>query len=241
MALVKEKRKSDYIFANTKGDKLDEKRIQRAWAKARTIKGLPTAIDIRSLRHAYIRHLTMLGIQLRDVLHHLGLHKAQALEYYSNYCGVPAEISFSPADRILHEIESSSDVASTSYVSPARIAALVELKSGKFDFRKLILLLQELNSAAGNSNNLSIAFLVRAIIDHVPPVFDCKDFAQVANNYAGTKSFKTNMGHLDNALRNIADNYLHSHIRRKEDTPNFLQVDFRSQLDQLLSEIIRIA
>lgn len=241
MAVVKEKRKSDYIFANSKGDKLDEKRIQRAWAKARTTKGLPAGIDIRSLRHAYILHMTMLGIQLRDVLLHLGLHNDQALTYYSNYCGEPAEISFSPADRIIHEIEPSSDAGSTSYVSPARIAALVEIKSGQFDFRKLILLLQELNSAASNSNNLSIAFLVRAIIDHVPPVFGCDKFAQVASNYAGTKSFKTNMGHLDNALRNIADSCLHSHIRRKEDTPNFIQVDFRSQLDQLLSEIIRIA
>ncbi|MGZ5624184.1 MAG: tyrosine-type recombinase/integrase [Methylobacter sp.] len=238
---VREKRKSDYIFSTTKGEKLPEQRLQRAWAEARAKAGIPALISIRSLRHAYIRHLTMLGVQLKDVLHHLGLHKARTLEYYSNYSAIPTEITFSPADRLIHEIESSNEAESPSYVASARIAALVELKQEKFDFRRLIMLLQELNSASANSNYLSMAFLIRAVLDHVPPVFGCETFGQIANNYAGTKSFKRNMDHLHNALRNIADNYLHSHIRHKEDLPTFLQVDFRSQLDQLLGEIIRIA
>lgn len=238
-SLVREKRKSDFIFSATNGEKLPEQRLQRAWAAARTKAGISAVISIRSLRHAYIRHLTMLGVQLKDVLHHLGLHKARTLEYYSNYSAIPAEITFSPADRLVHEVELSNEAESSAYVASARIAALVELKSGKFDFQRLIVLLQELNSASANSNYLSMAFLIRAIIDHVPPVFGCDTFGQIANNYPGTKSFKKNMDHLHNALRNVADNYLHSHIRQKEDLPTFLQVDFRSQLDQLLGELIR--
>ena len=143
--------------------------------------------------------------------------------------------------RLIHESETTNEPDSSSYVSPSRIAALVELKSEKYDFQRLILLLQELNSALANSNYLSMAFLVRAIIDHVPPIFGCENFGQVANNYPGTRSFKKNMDHLHNALRNVADSYLHTHIRPKEDLPTFLQIDFRSQLDQLLGEVIRVA
>lgn len=238
--LAHTKRKVDYLFCTDKGEKLPEQRLQRAWADARTKAGLSSRVNISSLRHAYIRHLTMLGIQLKDVLHHLGLHKARTLEYYSNYSAVPVEITFSPADRLIHEADQESDQNSASYVSASRIAALVELKSSKFDFCRLVQLLQELNAAYANSNHLSMALLVRAIIDHVPPIFGCDTFGQVANNYPGTRSFKKNMDHLNNALRNVADSYLHTHIRPKEDLPTFLQVDFRSQLDQLLGEVIRI-
>jgi len=239
--LAKPKRKTDFLFSTDKGEKLPEQRLQRAWADARAKASLSPRINIRSLRHAYIRHLTMLGVQLKDVLHHLGLHKARTLEYYSNYSAVPTEITFSPADRLIHEAEQATDSESPWYVAPARIAALVELKPEKYDFRRLVLLLQELNSASANSNYLSMAFLVRAIIDHVPPIFGCETFGQVSNNYQGTRSFKKNMDHLHNALRNVADSYLHTHVRQKEDLPTFIQIDFRSQLDQLLGEVIRIA
>jgi site-specific recombinase XerD len=240
-SLANPKRKTDFLFSTDKGEKLPEQRLQRAWADARAKASLSPRINIRSLRHAYIRHLTMLGVQLKDVLHHLGLHKARTLEYYSNYSAVPTEITFSPADRLIHEAEQATDSESPWYVAPARIAALVELKPEKYDFRRLVLLLQELNSASANSNYLSMAFLVRAIIDHVPPIFGCETFGQVSNNYQGTRSFKKNMDHLHNALRNVADSYLHTHVRQKEDLPTFIQIDFRSQLDQLLGEVIRIA
>ena len=36
---------------------------------------------------------------------------------------------------------------------------------------------------------LAAAMLVRAVLDHVPPIFGASTFAAVANNYAGTRSF----------------------------------------------------
>ena len=47
------------------------------------------------------------------------------------------------------------------------------------------------------------------------------------------------MGHLDKALRKIADSYLHLPIRRKEILPNQNQVNFSADLDVLLAEIVR--
>jgi hypothetical protein len=48
------------------------------------------------------------------------------------------------------------------------------------------------------------------------------------------------MQHLDKSLRNAADSFLHVQIRSKEVLPSFQQVDFRSDVDFLLAEIIRV-
>jgi len=73
-----------------------------------------------------------------------------------------------------------------------------------------------------------------------PPIFDQRTFTEVANNYAGTKSFKASIRTLDRSLRNIADQHLHSPIRSSETLPNARQVDFGNDLDVLLAEIVRI-
>lgn len=84
--------------------------------------------------------------------------------------------------------------------------------------------------------------LVRAILDHVPPLFGFRTFAEVSANYgaAGT-SFKKSMEHLQKTLRNISDSHLHQNIRQKESLPTETQVDFGAALDQLLGEVIRTA
>jgi hypothetical protein len=127
------------------------------------------------------------------------------------------------------------------YVNNDRIQELRSLQPSNFDLSRLIKLCEELNSAHINKNYLSIALLIRAIIDHVPPIFNVSNFSQVANNYStGTKSFKDHMKNLDDLLRKLSDSYLHTHIRQKEVLPNETQVNFSASLDFLLSEIIRI-
>lgn len=126
------------------------------------------------------------------------------------------------------------------YVAEERIKELSEIESKFFDNTKLIRLLREINTAYNNDSYLSIGILVRAVIDHIPPIFNCDTFAEVANNYKGTKSFKGAMKRLNDSLRNLADSYLHVQIRRKESLPTINQVDFRAELDALLSEISRL-
>jgi hypothetical protein len=88
---------------------------------------------------------------------------------------------------------------------------------------------------------MSIAMLVRAIVDHVPPILGQSSFSRVANNYgASGQSFSKSMKHLDTALRNVADAHLHQQIRKSETLPTAPQVDFRASLDVLLSEIVRV-
>lgn len=125
------------------------------------------------------------------------------------------------------------------FVENSRIQQLKEIETEKYDLKKVLRICKELNVAKQNQSYLSIPLLTRSLIDHVPPIFDCNSFNEVTNNY-GSKSFKESMKHLNKSSRKIADSFLHTQIRKRESLPNFTQVNFSSDLDVLLGEIIRI-
>lgn len=127
------------------------------------------------------------------------------------------------------------------FISIERIGQLKDISDKEFDFKKLIRLCEELNSAYSLDNFYTIGILSRSIIDHVSPIFGFKTFNELSNNYSGTKSFMDSMINLNLLLRKISDSYLHTSIRQSEILPTFNQVDFRSPLDLLLAEIIRVS
>jgi len=124
-------------------------------------------------------------------------------------------------------------------VHPDRIIELGSIKSEEYDLRKLVRLCEELNICFERKCYLASAMIVRAILDHVPPIFGYVAFKQVAANYAGA-SFKDSMARLENSLRNIADGHLHRPIRKSEVLPNRTQVYFGQDLDVLLAEVVRL-
>ncbi len=129
------------------------------------------------------------------------------------------------------------------YINEKRLRELKLLPKGNLDFSKLVKLCEELNENYRSENYLSVGMLVRTILHHIPPIFSLNSFDEIANNYGGAKdhkSFKKNMLHLNNSLKNIADSFLHLQIRKQEILPNETQVDFKQDLDVLLAEIIRI-
>jgi len=129
----------------------------------------------------------------------------------------------------------------TEYVNSGRIEQLRGISSEKFDLKKLIRLCKELNICYRDGCFFAVAILVRVILDHVPPIFGCEEFKEVANNYGnGGKSFRESMQNLENSSRKIADRHLHKQICRKEPLPNKTQVNFSNDLDVLLEEIVRI-
>jgi hypothetical protein len=127
----------------------------------------------------------------------------------------------------------------SAYVDSGRLAELKALTPSKFDLSRLIRLCEELNMAHSAICLMSIAMLVRAIADHIPPILGQQSFTAVASNYSGAKSFKGSMQRLDTSLRNVADAHLHTQARSRDVLPTFNQVDFRADLDVLLGEIIR--
>lgn len=127
------------------------------------------------------------------------------------------------------------------FIENNRIESLRTKNSSGLDYSRLICLCNEINIAWSHNAYHSVAMLCRAIIDHVPPIFHCRNFAEVANNYPGSKSFRDTMKHLDTTSRYVADAHLHTQIRDREVIPTSNQVDFRSAIDVLLAEIDRTA
>lgn len=128
----------------------------------------------------------------------------------------------------------------TLYVDVTRLAELRRIRSNKFDLSRLIRLCEELNVANELDCHMSVAMLVRAILDHVPPIFGSRSFAEVANNTALARSPRGSLVRLDSSLRHIADAHLHVQIRPSEVLPAAAQVDFRADLDVLLGEVVRL-
>lgn len=131
----------------------------------------------------------------------------------------------------------------TSFIDYSRLKELEQISNSKYDLTKLIQLSKEIEWSFVNGNYYATALLQRAFIDHIPPLFNCKNFGEVVNNYkseGNSKSFKKSMEHLDNSLRAIGDSSIHSQIRQKEVLPSEKQVDFSNDFDVLLAEIVRI-
>jgi hypothetical protein len=128
-----------------------------------------------------------------------------------------------------------------SFVDEVRLRELRELPAVNWDLTRLVRLCEELNESFADGSYHAVAFLTRAVLDHVPPIFGCANFAAVANNYAGSKSFRHAMQSLDSFARKIADGQLHQQVRGQEVLPTIAQVNCSSALDLLLSEIVRIS
>jgi hypothetical protein len=125
------------------------------------------------------------------------------------------------------------------FVDVTRISEIESIDNQEFDFTKLITFLKELNIAYSHHLFLTVPLLIRAIIDHTPPVFNKTNFTEVSGSH-GSKSFKESMVHLDKSSRKIADSFLHTQIRNKEALPNKTQINFKQDLDVLLQEIVRL-
>ncbi|MCO1336306.1 hypothetical protein MO867_18395 [Microbulbifer sp. OS29] len=167
---------------------------------------------------------------------------------FLNFPNSPMRDAFRIAVRFTREMEVKSikgnalegvKSGNSAYVSQERLKQLESLKSD-FDYSRLIAFLKEINLAFESEMFFSVGCLLRSVLDHVPPVFECPNFKGVYSNYSGGRSFKYSMKNLDDQIRNIADSYLHTHIRKKESLPEPQQVDVRTLLDKLLEEVIRI-
>lgn len=128
----------------------------------------------------------------------------------------------------------------STYVHLSRIEALKTLPQDQWDFARLVELCRELNAAAANDCHMSTGFILRSILNHVPPIFGMENFARVASEFPFAKSVKSAMGRLQAQGRDGADFHLHQPIRRHEVLPTAAQVGFSQELDVLLGEVIRV-
>ena len=237
---IRERNPTKWVFEQKNGKQIGASSIQKAISKSVKTLDIKHPISAKSLRYAYVKHLELLGVNLLDILDELGMSHRSSFEYYARLGQKKKKITISPIDRRIsedHQISQTSE--EDQYISESRINDLSGLENSMYDFTKLLELLREINVANRHQMHLSVAMLVRAVLDHVPPIFNCNTFSEVTNNYKSSRSFKKQMQHLQNSLRNIADSFLHQKIRESEVLPTFTQIDFRSDLDVLLAEIVR--
>jgi hypothetical protein len=168
----------------------------------------------------------------------LGFFNPPSLEQLQEAIGA-AEGGLNQLRRKLSRPSVQPGIGKPAYVSPSRIAELQSIPSAQWDTKRLVRMLQELNEAHARDLHMATSMLVRAISDHVPPIFGAPTFPAVANNISG-KSISGSLKHLDTSLRNIADGHLHAQIRQREVLPSPAQVDFRQDLDVLLQEVVRV-
>ncbi|MBD2255760.1 hypothetical protein H6G14_31780 [Nostoc parmelioides FACHB-3921] len=123
------------------------------------------------------------------------------------------------------------------YVNYQIIEYLKLVKSSKFDLDKLVGFCEELNSSFNSGNYIASILVIRAIINHIPPIFGQQTFHQVISQVS--KSRRELFKPLEEIARDVADLHTHDVIRHKENLPTRNQVEpFKPNLEFLLQEIL---
>jgi hypothetical protein len=108
-------------------------------------------------------------------------------------------------------------------------------KKDIFNYKKLICLLNELNSNYELKNVYSSLALIRAVLDHIPPILGCSSFEEVVNNYHWTRVDKKYMEALS---KDASDDALHRQISKKEDLLDMLNIQNSIAINVLLQECL---
>ena len=126
--------------------------------------------------------------------------------------------------------------APSPYVN-VQVVDAIRTKQGHstFEVTKLLGLIDELNDNYTRQNSYAAHALMRAILDHVPPILGCTDFAAVANNYPWGRTDKRYMKKLAD-FRDQADDALHRQISQKRDVLDFDDMPPSVYVDRLLQE-----
>lgn len=168
--------------------------------------------------------------------HNFYENKSSSRIRYTNECKIVTDKFINTKNSVLTSTQGD-------YVFKERLEELNSISTSKYDLKKLIRLCNELNLAHKYDLRYAKAALVRAICDHIPPIFDFDTFAEVtANHHAegNSKSFKGGMKRLHEFFKHVADGVMHSHIRSKESLPTKDQLDYSRELDFLLQEVCRL-
>ena len=124
-----------------------------------------------------------------------------------------------------------------SFVDQRLVEKLSAIKSKKYDVRKLVKYIEELNNSYQCEYYLSSVLLLRAIMNHIPPIFNAANFAQVVAS--SKRSMKAILSTLEDDARPIADLHTHMMIRKNESIPTKNQIEpYKAALELLLNEII---
>jgi hypothetical protein len=103
------------------------------------------------------------------------------------------------------------------YIDPQISASMTaRAEALGLDSGKLVRLIAELNDNYSRGNAYAAHALLRAVLDHIPPLLGCADFKAAANNYSWGRTDRSYVhGLLDFKLQ--ADDALHRQISKRTD------------------------
>jgi len=113
-------------------------------------------------------------------------------------------------------------------------------KKCRFNYQKLITLIEELNFNYLNKKTYSSCMLLRAILDHIPPLLAKNDFNDVVNNYrwGSEKSSRRKAVKELLTFRNTPDDVLHGQITNRSDIIDFSYLPDKFSVNTLLQECL---
>jgi len=123
------------------------------------------------------------------------------------------------------------------FLNPDVLLALKAVTVKALDPKKLVQLCTELNDSYARGNYLATALLLRAVLNHVPPAFGAKSFAEVVAQSG--RSIKAILARLDEDARPLADLHTHLLMRTSEHLPTKNQLEpYKPGFEVLIQEVI---
>ncbi|SCL38826.1 hypothetical protein GA0070624_6352 [Micromonospora rhizosphaerae] len=102
------------------------------------------------------------------------------------------------------------------YINPRVLDQLREASGASWDTTKLVALAEELDACVQAGHVYASHAVLRALLDHVPPLFGQKSFAAVVSSHAWAKTDAKYLGRLS-TFRDQADDALHRQISKMAD------------------------
>ena len=127
--------------------------------------------------------------------------------------------------------------SNAAFLNTDLLIRLKTVQGARLDIRKLVKMCEELNDAYARGNFISSALLLRAIMNHVPPVFGATTFCEVVA-HAG-RSVKAILTRLNEEARPIADLHTHFLMRATEHLPTKNQLEpYKAGFEVLMQEVL---
>lgn len=127
--------------------------------------------------------------------------------------------------------------SSIEFVDGVILEKLDQINNDRFDINKLIKFCEELNDNYKRGNYLSCSLLIKAITNHIPPIFGQRTFSQVVSQ--SSRSIKNILSKLENGARDVGDFHSHNLIRKKEILPSKNQIEpYKPSFEILLHEVV---
>ncbi|MEY9816339.1 hypothetical protein RKD21_006596 [Streptomyces albogriseolus] len=162
-------------------------------------------------------------------------------DYVERTCEIvmAAAAQYAPAVPVVEELVSTAPEREP-YVDPALLDHLEEAaKATKWQVHKLIALCQGLNDAFVAENPYVCAAMIRAVLDHIPPVFGHADFKHVAAQHPFGRTDRAHAANLS-AFKAIGDDVMHRPIGPSVPRVSMDDIPRPLRLNAMLHELLAV-